>query len=135
MLARPLPMQESLQLAVLQPQSTPSQPLLHWHALHTHSPLPLAELQSLGHANWLSLQNAPLQPVPVGQSHVPHTHVPPLLAQAASHGVVEQSQFVPFQPPSHAQTPQSHVPWPAHGWPLLAAGGHGEKDTLQWGPL
>jgi hypothetical protein len=135
-LARPGSVHVALQLVVLHPQSAPLQPSSHAQVLQSHEPWSLHVLRftSTGQGKTDSLQNVPVQPVPVGQSHAPHAHAPPLAAHAASHGAVEQAQPVPFHPPSHEQTPHSQAPWPAQGRPL-AAGAHGENEMLQWGPL
>ena len=127
----------AVHVARLQPQSSPLQPASHAHTLQLHQPLLLhvKPLMSTGHATVLTLQKAPAQPVSAAHSHWPHRHVPPLASHAASHGVVSQSQLVPFQPPSQMHVPQSHVPWPAQGWNKSPAGGQGENVSLQWAPL
>ena len=135
-LARPGSRQSALHASVLQPQSAPLQPASHAHVLQLHQPLSLHvfAFTSTGQGKTDSLQNVPVQPVPVGHTHSAHSQEPPLAAHAGSHADRSQSHAVPFQPPSQAQTPHSHVPCPAHAKPL-AAGAQGEKDTLQWGPL
>ena len=134
-LARPLPMHESLQLAVLHSHSRPSQPASHWHELQLHQPwsLQVLPLMSTGHATMLSLQKAPEQPVPDGHTQAAHAHEPPLAAQAESHAAPEHSHDAPLQPESHRHEPQSQRPLPAHSWPLPASG-HGENDSLQCWP-
>jgi hypothetical protein len=89
---------------------------------------------STGQGKTDSLQNVPVQPVPVGQTHAPQSQAPPLAAHAGSHGDRSQEQSVLFQPASHEQTPHSQLPRPAQGRPL-AAGAHGENEMLQWAPL
>jgi hypothetical protein len=134
-LARGLPVHSVLHAAVLHPHSKPSQPASHWQTEQLHAPWPLQvwPRPSSGHATMLSLQKAPEQPVPVGQTQAAHSHVPALAAHAPSHAAPEHSHDGPLQPASQRHEPQSQSPLPAHCWPLPASG-QGEKDSLQCWP-
>jgi hypothetical protein len=86
----PLLRHVALQVAVEQPQSSPTQPASQTHDEQLQKPLPAplhsSVLPPIGQGSTETLQNGPAQPRSAGQTQEPQMQLPPLAAQAGSQG-------------------------------------------------